>query len=113
MPSSFYENVLYTAQRWATGLCFGLGFSLALTSCGQKGDLYLPNPTVPTLNKADPTTADPTTRPTNQTLANNPNVTYQRSSQPSSDPASPTSATPTTSATPIDPAMIQEDRNAY
>lgn len=107
MANGFYHNTWLATYRCWLGLGMGLGISLALVGCGQKGDLYLPEHTSATL-----TTADPTTQPVSPSLADNPNVTYQNSAQ-SGDPASVPAATPTTSANPLAPTMIQDDRNAY
>lgn len=107
MPNGFSHHLLPVPQHRLLRFALGVGMGLTLIGCGQKGDLYLPERTSPALN-----TADPTTQPTNQSLANNPNVTYQTTSQ-TRDAASAPAATPATSASPFDPAMIQDDRNAY
>ncbi|WP_290000754.1 LPS translocon maturation chaperone LptM [Faucicola atlantae] len=107
MPNGFFHHLLPVPQHRLLRFALGVGMGLTLIGCGQKGDLYLPERTSAALN-----TADPATQPTNQSLADNPNVTYQTTSQ-TRDAASAPAATPATSASPFDPAMIQDDRNAY
>ena len=107
MPNGFSHHLLPVPQHRLLRFALGVGMGLTLIGCGQKGDLYLPERTSAALN-----TADPTTQPTNQSLADNPNVAYQMAT-PTRDPASAPAVTPTTSANPFDPAMIQDDRNAY
>lgn len=107
MPNGFFHHLLPVPQHRLLRFALGVGMGLTLIGCGQKGDLYLPERTSAALN-----TADPATQPTNQSLADNPNVAYQMAT-PTRDPASAPAVTPTASANPFDPAMIQDDRNAY